>query len=166
MSIRATIKEKKYTFNTMEELYNFEKFDEINKLDCSEDDDLEEIKKLPKNLEELNCCECPITKLPNLPKKLKSLDCSNCSITHPLILPEGIEEIVIGDIDKFPKLPISIQLINTYTPEELITHGYCETENGMKFSILKLLYQQEKNKLQKKTKKIKKNSNENISNED
>lgn len=88
--------EERVFFDNIEELYKFDRFEEIRELNCIEQK-ITSFKKYPKKLEILDCTFNNIRNLKDLPTTLKKLFCSNNKIIRLFHLPKGLKILNCSD---------------------------------------------------------------------
>jgi len=72
------------------------------------------LKNLPEDLEELFCTDLELNELPNLPKNLKYLNCNNNKLKSLPELPNDLTHLFCGDneLEELPKLPKNLLVLN------------------------------------------------------
>lgn len=120
-------------FDNIENLEGVEGFSSLDDLNCSHNEHLTVLNKLPTTLIELECYEtginnivylppnlknlicrdCPITSLPALPTTLEELDCTNTGLTMLPSLPESLIILYLNNspINSLPKLPGKLRFL-------------------------------------------------------
>jgi len=92
----------------------------LQMLDCSNNENLDKLPKLPDGLQELYCFDTQIHELPKLPDGLLRLYCSSTQIHDLPKLPDGLEELYCFDnknLDKLPKLPDGLQRLACFSTQ-------------------------------------------------
>jgi len=97
----------------MEEMYNYDRFNEIIYINCSYYK-INELKILPNLLQELLCFNNKIKELKDLPKSLQELHCSNNKIKELKDIPNSLRKLYCfnNEIKELKDLPKSLQILS------------------------------------------------------